>query len=63
MPKQTSKYQRIYGLTLKEISEKLELSMPTVLALVSGKRKKYHPLTIRRFREFLKEQTEVRPEQ
>jgi hypothetical protein len=62
MAKQTSKYKRIYGLTLKEISEHLELSMPTVLALVNGKHKNFHPLTLRRFREFLREHTGANPE-
>jgi hypothetical protein len=62
MTKQTSKYKRIYGLTLQQISEKLELSMPTVQALVNGKRKNYHPLTLRRFHEFLREHTGANPE-
>jgi len=62
MAKKTSKYLRIYGLTLKEISEKLDLSMPTIHALVNGKRKNFHPLTLRRFHEFLREHSGASPE-
>lgn len=59
MTEQTSKYKRIYGLTLKEISKHLELSIPTIHALLNGKRKNYHPLTLKRFNEFLKEQGDL----
>ena len=59
MPAKTSKYLRIYGMTLQQISKHLELSVPTIHALLNGKRKNYHPLTLKRFNEFLKEQGEI----
>jgi hypothetical protein len=60
MPAKTSKYLRIYGMTLQQISAQLELSIPTTHALLSGKRKNYHPLTLKRFQWFLLEYAKKR---
>jgi len=60
MTNQTSKYKRIYGMSLRQISALMELSMPTTHALLSGKRKNYHPLTLKRFQWFLLEYAKKR---
>ena len=53
MNKKTSKYIRLYGMTLQEIADHLCLSIVTVHSLLNGKRRKRHESTQKKIDEFL----------